>query len=756
MQRLKLQMIAIGIGLQICSGETAVEAQIVPDTTLGAEASIVRTSLDNPVIHQIRGGALRGDTLFHSFDTFSLPTAEVAQFSQGADIQRIISRVTGPSQSFIDGTLQVDSSADLVLINPNGLYFGPNARLNVAGSFFASTATGIQFADGFEFDTETLQALPLTVSNPVGLQFGSGSRLIQVDQSVLAVNMGQTLALIGGPIQIQGDRLTGDQDVAGTVAGGQIELGSVGPDQYVSWDYGEHSFSYQTIKIFEPIALDQDAIVQAFENMHVIGHTITVNSGSQFVLAQPPPPELQPPSDPPVPFDPGPTTQPAPVPTPILNPLPTDPPLPVPTTQPAAVPSLPPNPNPTNQLPPLPNPTSQPAPVPTPASDTIPTPRIIPTNQPPPIQQPGLSLRPSLTSAVDPNSSQAIPNSQHQLEIEAQNLILEGGIGSTASGIYSQLGPKNTGQGGAIRIKAEHIRIQKGAQISSSTFGVGDAGSIVIQGQTLAINGTFLTSQGQFFGGIFSNVQPDAIGQGGDLRIEVDQLIMFEEAVISVSSRNDEATSTAGNLLIQARSIQLDEGASLIGETESGRGNIAIDSEQLLLNQQSRITTNAEGIAVGGNIEITTDTLVAIGNSDITANAEAAQGGQIKIQAQGIVGSTFREGLTPDSDITATSDLGPEFSGTVEIETPALDFSDSVLLPDDIIRLDDLVVNVCQLNPQVSSFLITGRHTTAAIPLSMPSYLWQDLGPRSEPATTSDNSDRPLDSAALYIPCPST
>ena len=46
---------------------------------------------------------------------------------------------------------------------------------------------------------------------------------------------------------------------------------------------------------------------------------------------------------------------------------------------------------------------------------------------------------------------------------------------------------------------------------------------------------------------------------------------------------------------------------------------------------------------------------------------------RVIIEAQGIFGTEFPNRLTPESYITATSDLGPKFSGTVELNTPDVD-----------------------------------------------------------------------------------
>jgi large exoprotein involved in heme utilization and adhesion len=124
------------------------------------------------------------------------------------------------------------------------------------------------------------------------------------------------------------------------------------------------------------------------------------------------------------------------------------------------------------------------------------------------------------------------------------------------------------------------------------------------------------------------------------------------------------------------------------------------------------LLTTKPGNANGGNITINTDTLVAVPkeNSDITANAQQGFGGRVSITAQGIFGTQFRDRLTPLSDITATSELGPEFNGTVQIDIRGIDPNRGLAeLPETLADSGNQIAQTCSSQARNNSFVVTGR-----------------------------------------------
>ncbi|MEQ9000074.1 MAG: filamentous hemagglutinin N-terminal domain-containing protein [Coleofasciculus sp. B1-GNL1-01] len=220
----------------------AVQAQLIPDNTLGTEASIVTPQEARDLIE---GGAKRGSNLFHSFSEFNVSFDQQVYFANPEGIANILTRVTGDHRSNIFGTLGVDGNANLFLLNPNGILFGADAQLDVGGSFVASTADGIKLGNDGVFRAKNPQDSQLLAIQP-GVLFLDALRQQQAEirnQGNLSVGAGETLRLDGdrvistgsltapgGTIQVFGEEVqlleTAKIDVSASTGGGSVAIGT--------------------------------------------------------------------------------------------------------------------------------------------------------------------------------------------------------------------------------------------------------------------------------------------------------------------------------------------------------------------------------------------------------------------------------------------------------------------------------------------------------------------------------------------------
>jgi filamentous hemagglutinin family protein len=251
---------------------SAAYSQIVPDATVGTQLMLNGAKID--------GGAIRGNNLFHSFQEFNINAGQSVYFTNPINITNIFTRVTGGKPSNINGILGVDGNANLFFMNPNGVIFGNSSTLDIKGSFLATSASSINFADGTQFNVGNTQVNPmLTVTVPVGLGFGSNlGAITNLSKSSLSVPNGRTLALIGGDILLDGGQLFASE--------GRIELGGVGANNTVTLNSSNQGweFAYSGVTTFKDIHLTNLAVAGVggakAGSMQMVSRNLTISNGA--------------------------------------------------------------------------------------------------------------------------------------------------------------------------------------------------------------------------------------------------------------------------------------------------------------------------------------------------------------------------------------------------------------------------------------------------------------------------------------------
>ncbi len=283
------------------------------------------------------------------------------------------------------------------------------------------------------------------------------------------------------------------------------------------------------------------------------------------------------------------------------------------------------------------------------------------------------------------------------------------------------------------------------ATLGSSNFVGGDAGSVTVKAidDISIINSSIFsdtvgqgTSSGGFAGGISitagnlfavnnGQITADSFGSKTENVGEAESgfgFISIEAKAISLSNQTNLSTGAfgagaGGDITVRTQRLFITDKSRIAAETESAGngGDIQLEARDLIvLRRNSNISTSAGKNGTngdGGNITIKTPNLVALENSDIAADAFNGRGGRVSITAQGIFGAQAGTKDTPNSDITAISQVGgPELSGTVEINTPNVDPSSGLIeLPQTVVDITGLIDRRCSPTAQQSSFVATGR-----------------------------------------------
>ena len=177
-----------------------------------------------------------GANLFHSFEQFGLSQNQVADFLSDANVRNILGRVTGGDASYINGLLRVSgSNANLFLLNPMGIIFGANARLDLPASFTATTATGIGFNNGW-FSAVGSNDYATLVGDPQQFAFAIASPGTILNTGDLTVNPAQSITLLGGTVVNTGTL---------TAPGGTLTIAAIPGENRVRLSQAGHLLSLE-------------------------------------------------------------------------------------------------------------------------------------------------------------------------------------------------------------------------------------------------------------------------------------------------------------------------------------------------------------------------------------------------------------------------------------------------------------------------------------------------------------------------------
>jgi filamentous hemagglutinin family protein len=653
-------------------------------------------------------GQTRGSNLFHSFGLFNVLQGESATFTGPGSIHNIIGRVTGGQQSTINGrVISQIAGANLFLINPAGVLFGPFAQLDVSGSFHVSTADYLKFADGAKYHADLARDSVLTTAPVAAFGFLSHNPAgITIDQRLddptipltkrIEVSQGQTISLIGGLIDMTGAPFRTGEIMLPTVnaPSGRINLVSVASPGEVTLDTPGETNGIGLTGFTErgDIRLNKDVLIQTSSTQGngtivIRGKNLLMNNNS-FIFSD----TLGNVDGPPMGVD-----------IDLSGKL-----------------ALSNGARITSEVDFF-NAGS--------AGDiVIRADRVE-------VSGVGDDNRASLIgSRLFPGTTGAGAN----IEIKTRELsVTNGGRISTETA--------GTGTAGEIRITAHTVDISGGGSLASSTLGAGQGGTIVVQGQSAtaaagnqtdgAGNATSVSISGKN-SGIFSSAA--ASGAGGNIEIQGGRIALTEEAQIDAKSTG---TGNAGNILIQADETLSIRNATVTTDAQSAQGGqIALGGHNLVeIIGGSQITTSVQSdagdagkITIAGHVARDTTGSTAfvteapanyiILDGKILATADQGRGGNIEIRAsQAFLAS-------PESETNVASQSG--VSGTIDIQAPVTSLSGTLApLPEAIVQAASLLRQSCAARfsaGKLSSLVVGSRDGLPWEPgVFMPSPLYR-------------------------------
>ena len=653
-------------------------AQVTSD---GTTNTIVNPSGNN---FTILNGIEKGNNLFHSFSNFSVPTGGSATFNliNTPNITTIFSRVTGGNVSNIDGlisTLNSSNPVSLFLLNPSGIVFGPNASLNIGGAGLKNTPTGLK------------------------------------------VTSGNNLALLGGTITLDGGVLN--------AASGHMELGSASAG-IVNLNTATWKFDYANIQQFRDILFSNKSLANISGSpagsIHLQGRDINITGSSGVLLVNQG------------------NQQSGNIVVDASRLLEMQGETSMGTSQ--------------NYL------RTENINTAIGGNIVVSAPQImlldggflarnfgagsggnISVNAVNSIEMNGVAPNnPTATSAITTTNFGSGPGGN--IQISTGKLIIENGAGimntsrstgttgnSTvnASDSIELIGENpvnlsttkigvqvfNQGNGGQLTVTTPKLSVLDGAAVNISTAASGNAGNLVVNvSDSIEVSGVGATSllpsrivaNAQIFPTTLQKLiglPPFPTGSTGGLLINTSHLTITNQGSVGVEHQG---IGNAGNLHIRADAIFLDNAGSITAATKSGEGgSIDLNTNTLVMRHGSNITATAGGTGDGGNITLNSPIILGLENSDIIANAILGNGGNINITTQGLFGLKYRAQLTPESDITASSQFG--INGTVNINNFGVDPNSSLVeLPENVTDPSQKIATGCS-DANGSRFVTTGR-----------------------------------------------
>ena len=276
----------------------------------------------------------------------------------------------------------------------------------------------------------------------------------------------------------------------------------------------------------------------------------------------------------------------------------------------------------------------------------------------------------------------------------AGNVIfdVDGAVELVDGTIFSNVEAGAVGDGGTVSINSGFLSLTDGGQIIASANaeddrqngGLGNAGNVLIDVKGDVIVSGKSQQNGQL-SAIFTDVDPGAVGNAGNIQIKASSLTLRDGAFLESSTGSK---GNAGNVTIDVeKAVTLSNDADIFSNIESDAvatgepSTVKINAGSLLIaDADSSISTSTFATGNAGNVIFDVDGAVEIVDGKIFSNVGAGgvgNGGEINIQAGSlslingaqITSSTFATGNAGNVTINAEGSVelvGGDIFSTVE------------------------------------------------------------------------------------------
>jgi filamentous hemagglutinin family protein len=241
------------------------------------------------------------------------------------------------------------------------------------------------------------------------------------------------------------------------------------------------------------------------------------------------------------------------------------------------------------------------------------------------------------------------------------------------------------GDGGNVEITTHSLSLTNGAQLLTTIFGQGDAGDVILNVRDrINLDGS----------SILSSVNPEAIGNGGDIRITTGSLSLNGAQLITSTL----GQGNAGHVTIRAEDRVSLEGArrqrsllvqsGIFTSTEAGAegrgGNVRIAADSVRIADGALVITSTENPFPSGSVTVNANTFEATGGAQVnTASNNQGRVGNItlnvtdRITLSGVTDNKPSSLQGNASGLYASTASGASApSGTIQITTGQLQVFD--------------------------------------------------------------------------------